>query len=294
MEAVSAFGVVHTLAKAQVGASSEGTPYKDQFRATSSLAPHERSALRAKLAAPRPKRVKANPAYRNLSTVYGNHAFTHAATTERERFIDFGDKVSGRLHDMIKSPTTPSAVHRNVHYAASVPEGARSFWDKTIDPKVASKLRRPTVIHHSENMGTGFGGAALPAHVTTGRKAHVVISVVNGKPHSMSMPGGAKGTINHELAHTIQGKKTNPAMWATKGALANSGNEAKADALSGANVYTKGGVVPNEEGAASVDGRIQDRRQARPGQGCRGEDQVDPGTAQRLPPGARQDPHRDG
>ena len=113
---------------------------------------------------------------------------------------------------------------------------------------MASKLRRPTVIHHSENMGTGFGGAALPAHVTTGRKAHVVISVVNGKPHSMSMPGGAKGTINHELAHTIQGKKTNPAMWAAKRVVGQLRQRRPgADALSGANVYTKGGVVPTKK-----------------------------------------------
>jgi hypothetical protein len=145
---------------------------------------------------------------------------------------------------------TPSAVHPKIAYGPSTKKKLRARMDRKIDPSIAGKLKHPVVIHRDKKLHPQVLAAAVPAHQTTGGRGHVVLGPTfkpsgKRKPNQFTNPAllNTRGTVNHELAHAQL--KRPPRT--TTSMLTNMGEEARADAVSGANLYRKNGAVNSKK-----------------------------------------------
>lgn len=229
---ISPFGVVHAVAKSDVG--------NGEYKPATQLNAADRAAIkvRATSGVRRSIEAKAPNKPRGMGELYSRHGF---GLSERGP------------HALIHDATTPSAVHPNIHYGASIPAKHHAELDRKIDPEVAGKLRHPVVIHH-DPLPDSVHAAAIGAHVTTGGRGHVVLNA-----HEMSAGGklnkdqashylGVRGhhVLNHEIAHASL-KHSNPIKWMHHDELEmarrSMGEEARADArgVRGKGVYQRTG-----------------------------------------------------
>lgn len=228
-----------TLAKSQLP--------NGQYKPANQLNPGQRTAVangaqvrtvaRARaVAAPGPRRSMAN--------VYANHGFGMATHSAKEMF---------------KSPTTPSAVHPNIHYGSTIHPDHHAALDAKINPKQAAALKHPVVIHRSV-LPDGIHAAAVGSHVTTGHRGHVVLGhgSLDAKGEAGPFIGvNGKQILSHEIAHASL-KHSNPRKFFTghdaKAAARSMGEEGRADAVSqkGKGVYQKTGAVPPKKFVAAA------------------------------------------
>lgn len=247
---VSAFGVVHK------SESSPGT-----FEPVSGLDRTKRKALRANIVQNRGRRRLgitggAPPvANHDVGQVYRAHAY--AARHDKPLTGEHpGVKATAKIKtEFDQRWHTQSPVHPNIHYGPSTTPKMRARLDRKIDPKIAGGLKHPVVIHHDPKLNPNLHAGAVPAHVTTGGKGHVVLGSVfkpSGKTRGQEVLGtkipgpSAKGVVNHEIAHAQLRRpprqidmKVDPHTRAAT----NFGEEARADAVSGAKLYRKNGMI---------------------------------------------------
>jgi Rieske Fe-S protein len=98
------------------------------------------------------------------------------------------------------------------------------------------------VYHHDANLNPGVHAAAVQASQVSGKKGHVVLGqpfTAGYKPPKGQDPKYRRGVVNHELAHASV--KQPPRQNGT--VLRNIGEEARADAVSGADAYLKNKAV---------------------------------------------------
>jgi hypothetical protein len=174
-------------------------------------------------------------------------------------------KVTRRLkQEFDPSHHVPSEVHRNISYGASTKPKMRARLDRKIDPTISEKLKHPVVFHHDKKLHPNVMGAAVPAHSTTGGRGHVVLGSTfkgSGKRKgneaiSREDVKSSRATINHELIHA-GAKKTPWQPGMKRMGVRAMGEEARADAASGANLYTKTGVISPRKTIKQAKGEIR-------------------------------------
>lgn len=249
MNTVSAFGVVH---------KSESAPGK--YAPVTQMGPARLHATRGLAAGRWLGRHTANqPPAANTGGRGLTNTFAGAGYSKRE-----GGGVAQRMKsEFDRSGHTPSEMHSKIAYGSSVSPQARANIDRQIDPKQAGGLRHTVVIHHDSALKNAHA-AAVPAHVTTGGRGHIVLGetfTAGGRWTEAGTSGlNSRSVISHEMAHAA--KKQPPHLARTPSQ--NMGEEARADAVSGTHAYTKTGAVPEKASLTASSDTIRDaHRQVR-------------------------------
>lgn len=194
-----------------------------------------------------------------LEDTFKQYGYTRRHADDIENSAGSGKQLK---QDFDVTRHRPSTVHPNISYGHSITAKMEAGLDKTIDPKISAGLKHRVVLHHDTSLHPNIMAAAIPAHPLTGGRGHVVL----GAPFTpgWKAPRGAgtprRAIVNHELAHASLKHQPIQSSVPAK----NIGEEARADAQSGANAYTRNHVVAGRRTTALLSHLPADKKELIP------------------------------